>query len=571
MTKQGATPQPGHGIALAMYHIPVAAVNPSPTNPRTRFDKGPLDELVASIKQHGILQPVLVRPVDAQYETVGGQRVHKSGTYELVSGHRRHRAATEAGLKEIPAYIKDLSDVDVLELQLVENLQRADLHPLDEADGYRKLLDHHGYNADALALKIGKSRAYVYARLKLAELPEEVKAAFWDNKVNPSVALLIARIPTPSQAEKAAKEIAAFNDGEGMSYRQASAHIQQNYMLTLGDAQFDINNAKLHPFAGTCAACPKRTGNQAELFADITSADVCTDAACYHAKALAHWENLKAATIAAGGQVVEGKAAAELFGWGGGMAWNSPFEKLDETADLEAEEENEKTFRELLGKKHLPPIALAREPKTGHIVELVHKADLKKALAAAGHKEASKNIDVPKPAPAPKTLEQAARDKAREEEENKKSAEERAIQEEALKRAVVIIADETGRATAATLRDVVHLLAADRIETTYGDCDDTALRRGLVKGDKADANAALHKAIKTMPLAQLVGLMIELLLRSHLYSGSEDMKAALAIFKIDIKKITAEVKKERAAAASAAEEVALAMMDMIRPGLDLKS
>ncbi len=126
----------------------------SQTNPRTYFNKEAMAELTDSIRRHGVLQPILVRPM-------------KHGGYEVVAGHRRYLASLDAGCIDIPATVRELHDIEALEIQVIENLQRADLHPLEEAEGYQQLLTH-GYYVKDIALKVGKSKGYVYARLKLS-------------------------------------------------------------------------------------------------------------------------------------------------------------------------------------------------------------------------------------------------------------------------------------------------------------------------------------------------------------------------------------------------------------------
>src|SRR5690349_8738274 len=131
--------------------LPIGKCFESPTNPRGSKLEGPeLDELVASIKEKGVLMPVLARPVKDKFE--------------IVAGNRRFRAATLAGLKEIPARVSEMSDAEAREAQIVENLQRADVHPLEEGTAYRKLIEEAGYDVPAVAAKVSKSETYVRDR-----------------------------------------------------------------------------------------------------------------------------------------------------------------------------------------------------------------------------------------------------------------------------------------------------------------------------------------------------------------------------------------------------------------------
>jgi len=180
----------------------------------------------------------------------------------------------------------------VLDIQITENLQRDDLTELEEAEGYQALMQLTGLNAEQVGAKIGKSRAYVYTRLKLLDLCTDVRQALRDKKLEATTATLLARIPNEKLQIKALNEVLKGQwDGDGyatMSYRQAAAHVQREYMLALDKATFDIKAVDLLPAAGACSACPKRTGAEPELFADVKSADVCTDPVCFHKKEDAH-------------------------------------------------------------------------------------------------------------------------------------------------------------------------------------------------------------------------------------------------------------------------------------------
>src|SRR6266704_3355542 len=163
----------------------------SKTNPRRTFDEAKLAELAGNIRQHGVLQPVLVRPLPDG----------KDGFFELVAGARRYRASKLAGRESIPATIRELTDTECLELQLIENLQRADVHELDEARGYAALMQMQPdtYTVETLAEKIGRSEKYVYARLRLTHLADEVQQAFYVGKLTVAHAFEIARLQQSDQ------------------------------------------------------------------------------------------------------------------------------------------------------------------------------------------------------------------------------------------------------------------------------------------------------------------------------------------------------------------------------------
>jgi ParB family chromosome partitioning protein len=144
--------------------VPVESIEPSRVQPRRIFDKADLDALTQSIREKGILQPILVRPIEGD------------GTkYELVAGERRWLAAQAARLHEVPIIVRELDDANALEIAIIENIQRADLTPLEEAEGYRRLMDEFNHTQDALAKVVGKSRSHIANTLRLMSLPASVK------------------------------------------------------------------------------------------------------------------------------------------------------------------------------------------------------------------------------------------------------------------------------------------------------------------------------------------------------------------------------------------------------------
>jgi ParB family chromosome partitioning protein len=150
--------------AAGVLEIPIEFVRPNPDQPRTSFDPEELEELAASIRERGVLQPVLVRPVPGQ-----------ANAYQIVAGERRWRAAQLAGLRGIPALVRDLADQDVMEVALIENIQRADLNALEEARGYDALARRFERSADTIARLVGKSRSHVANTLRLLRLPASVR------------------------------------------------------------------------------------------------------------------------------------------------------------------------------------------------------------------------------------------------------------------------------------------------------------------------------------------------------------------------------------------------------------
>jgi len=160
--------------------IPLALIEPSPFQPRRRFDEAALRELAASIRRRGVLQPLLVRPL--------------GDGYQLVAGERRFRAAQLAGLDEVPAVVRELSDREALEVALVENLQREDLSPVEEAEGYRRLAEM-GLSHEAIAARVGRSRSAVSNALRLLQLPPEALQALDDGRITAGHARALLMLP----------------------------------------------------------------------------------------------------------------------------------------------------------------------------------------------------------------------------------------------------------------------------------------------------------------------------------------------------------------------------------------
>lgn len=177
--------------------LPITKVKPNKSQPRQIFDENALEELTDSIKQNGILQPILVRK--------------KGASYEIVAGERRYQAAKRAGLKEVPVVIKDISDEDVFRLALIENLQRSDLNPIEEAQGYKKLLEQNGFTQEELGKALSKSRSAVANTLRLLDLPEEVQQYMIEGKLTAGHARAILAVAGEEGRIKLAEKVIAEN------------------------------------------------------------------------------------------------------------------------------------------------------------------------------------------------------------------------------------------------------------------------------------------------------------------------------------------------------------------------
>jgi ParB family transcriptional regulator, chromosome partitioning protein len=199
-----SAPAPTTGIASrrpsdGTRTIAVEEIHPSPGQPRTRFDDARLDELAASIKTQGIIQPLIVRT----------RPLENGGGYELIAGERRWRAAQRAGLHEPPAVVRDVAPTQAFEMAMVENLQREDLNPLEEAAGYQRLIEEFGYTQEQLSDRVGKDRSTVANSLRLLRLPDSVRGLLAEGRLSMGHARALLGLEVAAAMEKMARKIVA--------------------------------------------------------------------------------------------------------------------------------------------------------------------------------------------------------------------------------------------------------------------------------------------------------------------------------------------------------------------------
>ena len=188
----------GNERPVGIRNVPLDRITSNPDQPRMTFDEEALAELSASITEHGVLQPILVRPIGGELQR-----------YQLVAGERRWRAARQAGLKEIPALIEQLDDETALEIGIIENLQREDLSPLEEALIYDRMTHEHGYSVRKLAQKLGKDKGYIENRLRLAGAPTEIKQLVSLRKDTVSHAYELLKVEDPKKRRRLAEQVAS--------------------------------------------------------------------------------------------------------------------------------------------------------------------------------------------------------------------------------------------------------------------------------------------------------------------------------------------------------------------------
>lgn len=357
--------------------LPLAHLVRSKTNRQIVEDEALL-EMAATMKLYGVLQPLLVRrlPADRLQDTFEDEAT-KHATHEIIAGERRFVAARIAGLRRVPVHIVAADNSNAVVMQLIENLHRADLNPLDEARGIQLLIDGHDMTRDAVADALRKSRSHIFESLRLLNLCPEALAALKAGTLNRSVALLVAQRPTPAlQVEFTKKVLTGGPDGGPLSYRSAKDLAQRQYMTDLTQAPFALDNAQLLPKVGACTQCPKRTGANPELW-DKAGADVCTDTACFADKKEAHYEALKAEAQAKGRKIITGREARELMPTEG--ATPKGYILLDKPKKGETE-----PMRQVLGQEVPQGKVVLIETPTGGVVEAVPVRAAGEALQAKG-------------------------------------------------------------------------------------------------------------------------------------------------------------------------------------------
>lgn len=596
--------------------IALPRIRPSSLNPRKSFDEAALAELAASVKEKGVLEPLLVRPskweevslfsqLDASQKTVkrleylldqaighrlrsitcielllsylnetGGARTvelrrigltdsecselvealqqFEDGTrdklgFEIAAGERRFRAATLAGLTEVPCIVREMTDKELLEIAVVENEQRADVSPMDKAFGYQKLIDTCGYDADMLAAKIGKSKSYIYGLLKLTQLPPKAAKAMEEGEMAPSVAGLLARIPNAGLREKATK-MALEKDfrGERPTYRTVRTRIEQNYMVELKGSPFRQDDATLHTSAGACTTCPHKTGNNRELYPD-GRADVCTDPECFRHKVELHMDRVAKAAKEKGEKVLPAAQCEKLFSsYSNDLAYEAPYYDLAMQCHDDRQKKRPRSYKQLVGETLKDEIVLAFD-KNGQLHRLVPKekanAELRKLGILKGSASGASSRG-------------EADWKRRQAEERKKQE----IEKEAGRRLMGLVAEDAERQARAllpvnnnSLVELLRIITAGLVDNIWGEhCHAIKKRRGLnQKGERSvRGDDRLAAIVAELDAPELVGLLAEFVAAqktSHWYMPDKEDREFWTFFGASRKEALAAVKKEKAA------------------------
>lgn len=403
------------GAFAKIMSIATELIDPSPYQNRKAFGGTQDDELAESVAAHGIIVALQVR---------AGK---KAGRYELVFGERRLRAAKKVKLAEVPAQIVVLGDEEAAERLLVENLQRRDLNALEEAEGYRRLLDKHEHTMDSLATTTGKSKAHLYGRLKLLELASGPKKALAAGELPQQHAEIIARIGDAKLQEQCTRIVlgkldrkeddalldqmndirheevsedgkyTTSSDTSILSFRATQALIRRYFTTRLAVAKFDPIDASLP--GGACSTCPHRSGNQPGLpgMLGANSDDLCTLASCFAGKTKAQFERQAAAAKAAGREVISAKEAADDIFAVDGVSVMQGSKYVETTTQLPYEvmatndaATKAKTWGKLLGKDLADVPRVLVQDASGAAREMIDVTAAKKLLVEKG------KIDDPK-------------------------------------------------------------------------------------------------------------------------------------------------------------------------------
>ena len=210
-----------------VQEIPISSIERNPHQPRVHFDHAELEDLISSIRDHGVLQPIIVTP-------------KQDGTFQLIAGERRLRASTIAGLKTIPALVREATELQKLELAIIENVQRANLNPIEEARAYQRLVDEFGMTQDEVSRKMGKSRPQVGNMIRLLQLPPDIQQALSEGRISTSNARTLVSLPTDAERMELFK---AMLDGN-FTVRQTETRVATKVRMGQGMKDANIADAE---------------------------------------------------------------------------------------------------------------------------------------------------------------------------------------------------------------------------------------------------------------------------------------------------------------------------------------
>lgn len=271
-----------------IQYIKTNQIYASSMNPRKEFDQAGIDELAESIRQVGILQPIIARQdLNLKKNTFP--------IYEVVCGSRRLSAAVIADLKEVPVIVRELSDDEAFDLMITENLQRKDVSPIEEGLAFQKLIEKGTYDVSALSERFGKSHSYIRQRIKINDLIDEFKRLLINDVITISHAFEISKLESNYQKDLYEEH---FTDSRRENnwwncptVKGLKTIIERNFTLKLSDASFNPEDKTLHEKAGSCTSCHKNTASDLSLFPDSPASGLCIDRVCYKKKTDLYFES----------------------------------------------------------------------------------------------------------------------------------------------------------------------------------------------------------------------------------------------------------------------------------------
>ena len=523
-----------------IHSLLVAEIVRSATN-RKLFKPEALQEMADSIREKGVIQPAVVRPVSC-IEDETRRKEAGSAKFELVCGERRWRGSKIAEKSHMPAVIRELTDHEALKLQVIENAQREDVDALDEAEQLNGLLKSGKSTIAELVAEIGKSRATVYGRIKLLDAPDKAKAAYRAGKLTPQILLLIARIPNAKVAEEATERVLKGSHyGEPLSFRQVQHLIAENYMTQLKGAPFDPKDATLLPCAGACSGCPKRTGNDKELFADVGRADVCTDPVCFRQKCDAVRDRLMAKAETDGKMVLSVEDSRTLYPHGDYLTNDAPVIELSGPCPFAVGQ----TWQRVVDKLPVSerPSVIVAVDRSGHLHELIGKkeaGEVARVLELAGPGQTRGDLS-------PHAVQQR---------QQIKDARERGEQ---VTRTVNLVIDAIleKQAKAKDTKALAQLLLVVALHEAHFDtCRRVNMRHGFISVKKdGEARAYFHARAKEAQKEPLAFALETLLWETGMFHQElpKTIAEAAKIFDLDLAKIKAEARKKPAKEANPEE------------------
>jgi ParB family chromosome partitioning protein len=450
-------------------------------------------------------------------------------SFEIVAGARRYRAAQMAEAESVPVRIVNLTDAEALEAQLVENLIRADVHPMEEANGFRALLnlEEPKYSIEQIAVRTGKTPAFVASRLKLTELAPVVVEAFYREEIGTGHALLLAKLQSAQQEEALT---ACYQEQYGtnnktkrvlLPLRHLQQWIEHNILLELATAPFSKEDAQLVPEAGSCVNCPKRTGHNTLLFADMGKAhpNSCSDPKCYAAKL----ESYVRQTIAAKPKLV---LISTAYGQQQEGSATIPRNKY-----VEVRHEKPKTKEEA----SRPEFKTCKYTTEAIVTEGTEKGGLRKVCTQADcpvhHPKKQGSTHYPK----------------RRAEDEKCRREEALAQATGIRTLAAIVRAVPVRLMRRDLLFVVERLAAMLDERRL---EIVARQRGIKKAKDTDSIPKLFAAyLRRAEEGALSGLLVEIsiLHAATRQNAAQVLRDASTVYKVDVDAISLKVKQEFAA------------------------